>query len=521
MSDDANVTADEIFTSDLSKPMPAAVKAARQVLRGEMPDDELANTETALAAAFALEHEDRLRRDFQRRAWMVCHRGIWREDRSGEAQRLLQSWSETRVFELVAAAATARDMSALRLAARRALTVRTQHALLEHAAIQAPLATDGRGWDPDPGRLATIDGTVIDLRTGQARPAAPADHITLSCGVPYDPAATCDTFRAFILAISDDDAAQARLLQLLAGYAATGHTSEQIFAVLIGTGSNGKSTLLEVLRYVLGDHAVTIPFSVLVRDRDVRSIPVEIAQLPGRRFCCASELRGGATLDEGRIKALSGDDTLMARGLYQAPIEFRSQAKLVLACNKLPAVADNSHAFWRRALVIPFRRTFDGATRDNNLSEKLRAEGAGILNWIIEGAIAWHRDGLPRVEAVEVARDDWRASQDIIAQWADVTLRVDHEGRLKAREAYHTFSAWATAEGLSDRERPGSRTFGSWMAEHFTRIKAKTGMVYLVSMMQGEGIEAIPVNPLTRAQERDYANTLHTLHPPPGGTRRV
>lgn len=519
MSDD--LTDDDVFTSGLSAPMPAAVKAARQAIKGEDANDELANTEAALASVFAFAHADRLQYDYRRRCWMVCDRGLWREDRTGEAQRLLQSWCETRVFEQVASAMTNRDANAMRTAARRSLTARTLRALLELASTQLPLANSGDAWDVDPSVLATVDGTVINLRDGGTRRASPDDRLTLRCGVPYDPAATCDTFRAFVTAVCDDDQAQVRLLQLLAGYAATGATSEQVFAILIGSGSNGKSTLLEVWRYVLGTYGATIPFHILLRDRDTRSIPVEIAQLPGRRLACASELRGGAMLDEGRIKALSGDDTLTARGLYQAPFEFKSSAKLVLACNKLPRVDDRSHAFWRRAIVIPFKRTFDGATRDHHLSAKLRAEGSGILNWIIEGAVAWYGEGLPKVAAAEVAKADWRESQDLIAQWADVTLKADSEGRLKASEAYHAFCTWATAEGLSDRERPGNRTFGEWMGERYTRTKSKTGWFYQVSMVTGDGLEPDPVNPLTRTQGESSPNTRHTRHPSPVGGLRV
>ncbi|MDP3719345.1 MAG: phage/plasmid primase, P4 family [Acidobacteriota bacterium] len=517
----SDLTADDIFTSGMSAPMPAAVKAVRKVAKGEDLDDELANTEAALASLFAFAHADRLQYDFRRKCWMVYDRGIWRQDRTGEAQRLLQSWCETRVFDQVASAMTNRDASAMRNAARRSLTARTLRALLELASTQLPLANSGEAWDVDPFLLVTIDGTVIDLRDGRSRRATPDDRLTLRCGVPYDPAATCDAFRAFVTAVCDDDPAQVRLLQLLAGYAATGATSEQVFAILIGSGSNGKSTLLEIWRHVLGTYSATVPFHILLRDRDTRSIPVEIAQLPGVRMAGASEVRDGAMLDEGRIKALSGDDTLTARGLYQAPFEFKSRAKLVLCCNKLPRVDDRSHAFWRRAIVIPFKRTFDGSTRDNSLSEKLRGEGAGILNWIIEGAVDWYREGLPKVAAAEVAKADWRESQDLIAQWADVTLKADTEGRLKASEAFKAFCDWATAEGLSDRERPGSRTFGEWMSDHFVKNTSNKGRSYQASIVKGEGLEADPVNPLTCAQGESSTNTLHTLHPSPTGGLRV
>jgi putative DNA primase/helicase len=265
---------------------------------------------------------------------------------------------------------------------------------------------------------------------------------------------------------------------------------------------------------VMGDYAAVLPFATLAKDRDIRSVPVEIARLPGRRFVRASEIRGGVALDEGRLKSITGEDTLSARGLYQSPFEFRSVAKLWLAVNKLPRVDDRGHAFWRRAIVLPFRRTFDGSTRDNRLKDKLQAEGAGILNWLIEGALMWQRDGLPRgVEAADRARDDWRESQDLIGQWAHDHVVSDTAAATKAAQAFAAFKTWATTEGLSDREIPGSRTFGEWMGENFKRARRRGGIVYECRVVvQGAGLEAVSGNPHTRAQEGDSPKALHTIH---------
>lgn len=516
MSADANdmdIHADDIF-SQMSKPMVAAVKAARQVMKGEAPDDELKNTESALAAHFSVEMSDRLRYDYRRRCWMQCERGIWREDRTGGAMRALQGWAESRLFEQVAAAATRRDMQEVARVAKRALSARALKNLLELAASQAAMADGGDEWDADPWLIVTKDGTAIDLRTGASRAATPNDRVTLPLGVAYDKDQACPTFDAFVRAICSHDEQRVRLIQTFAGYSLTGGTSEQKFAILIGSGANGKSTLLEILAYVMGELSAVLPFSALMRDRDTRSVPVEVARLPGRRFVRASELRGGSPLDEGRIKALTGGDVIMARGLYQAPFEFRPCGKLWLACNKLPRVDDRSHGFWRRALVIPFERTFDGADRDDALPEKLQSEGPGILNWIIEGARVWQRDGLPTVTAVEAAKSDWRESQDIIGQWADGVLVACPGARLRAADAYRLFSEWATAEGMSERDIPKARSFGEWMGERFTKTKVKSGAVYAAKVV-GDGLEADPGNPPTRAHEESVPKSHHTHHPPP------
>ena len=508
------ITAADIFTSDLSKPMPPAAKAALQVVRGDAPDDELAGTEAALAAEFSVAFGDSLRFDFRRRLWMRCDHGAWHEDRTAGALRQLQSWAETRVFEQVARAVSKRDMVATAAAAKRALSARALRNVLDLAAAQIAMADDGKGWDPDPWLIVTRDGTAVDLRTGEARTATPADRVTLTLGVTYDAGATCPTFLRFLRDVCDDDPALVDLVHKAAGYSLSGDTREQKFFICFGNGANGKSTLLEALAFVMGDLAAVIPFSVLMRDRDTRSVPVEIAQLPGRRFVRASELRAGSPIDEGRIKAMTGGDVLKARGLYQMPFEFRPIAKMWLACNSLPRVDDRTFSFWRRAIAIPFTRTFEGASCDPQLSHKLQAEWSGILNWMVKGALAWQREGLPQAEAARAVTQDWRESQDMIGQWASTCLVTHVDGRLKAADAYRRFGAWAEAEALTERERPGRRTFGEWMAQHFTRKSTASGKVYLARLVDGEGSDALTGNPLTRAQGEDLPGTLNTLNYP-------
>lgn len=477
------VTADEIF-GPASKPALAAVKAMRRVIGGEAPDDELNETDAAIVAAFAVDHADRLQFDHRLMAWMVHHGGVWRRDTSAEAVRMFQSWAETRAFERVTAAATARDLDAVRRAVRRVLSASAIRRNVELAKAQSLLATDGTGWNPDPWVLGTADGRVVNLETGAFRPARPSDRLTLTTGAPLDMSITCDRWRRFIAEVSDDDKETAELLRLALGYSVTADVSEQAFFVLLGSGANGKSTLLETVAAVLGDYAGLLPFSVLTRDRDARAVQAEIAQLPGVRFARASELAENKYLDEGRMKSLTGGDPISCAHKFGRPFTFRPSFKLWLGVNHRPRVSDRSHGFWRRAVVIPFTRTF---TIDKTLDHKLRDEAPGILAWLVEAAMDWRRNGLSRPPSVEAARDEWRADEDLIGQWADLALSADPESRLGAADAYGAFAAWAEAEHLSERERPGRRIFGEWLAERFPRDKDQNGRFYRLRLKGVKG----------------------------------
>jgi hypothetical protein len=114
------MSADEIFREP-SIPMLAAVRAFAHIRRtGQAPDDELKDTDAALAAEFSVAHADRLQFCYRRNEWMVYGNGVWTPQRSGDALRALQGWAETRAFEQVTQAATARDMEAVRRTVRRA-----------------------------------------------------------------------------------------------------------------------------------------------------------------------------------------------------------------------------------------------------------------------------------------------------------------------------------------------------------------------------------------------------------------
>lgn len=506
------LTAADIDFGALSKPMPAAVKAARQVIAGDVPDDELQNTDTALASAFAVEHFDKIKWDTRRQAWMVCEpSGLWRPDATLAAPRLFQGWCEDRAFSQVAEATSKRDIAAVRQATQRTLTARAQRQLLDLARHQEPLADAGDSWDPNPYAFATAAGQFIDLKTGGIRALQPGDRITKACRVEIDPSARCDRFRRFVAEITNDDEPLIDLLTKALGYSMAGDINEQVFFLCIGGGANGKSTLLELIAYLLGDLAGTLPFSTLTRDRDTRSVQAEIADLPGSRFVRASEVREGAYLDEGRLKSLTGGDPMTVARKYAHPFTFHPTFKLWLAVNHRPRVSDRSHGFWRRAVPIPFERTFAG---DKRLEHVLRDEGPGILGWLVDACLQWQAHGLPRPGASEEARQAWREGEDVIAQWAEGALVAEPSGRLKAAEAFKLFATWATAEGLSDRERPGCKAFGEWMAARFANKKANIGRVYAARAVTSDASDLSSGNlPLARA--REGVSTYRHHHPSP------
>ena len=101
--------------------------------------------------------------------------------------------------------------------------------------------------------------------------------------------------------------------------------------------------------------------------------------------------------------------------------------KLFLSCNHKPKVTDDSHGFWRRVHVVPFTQRFK---KDQSLLDTLRSEGAGILNWMIEGCLLWQDHGLMAPTGVVAATSKYERESnplnDFLEEQCEKVTRSSH-----------------------------------------------------------------------------------------------
>ncbi len=192
------------------------------------------------------------------------------------------------------------------------------------------------------------------------------------------PAGRCPRWERFLAEIFAGDLELVEYVQRFVGYCLTGDTREQTLAVLHGFGCNGKSTLLTVLKRLLGDYAMTAPFDTFMRARSDHGPGNELARLRGSRLVTASESGEGKRLDEATVKEITGGDTIAARFLYGEHFEYTPQFKLILVTNHRPKVDGADDAIWRRIRLVPFEENFEGR-EDKTLTATLHHELPCIL----------------------------------------------------------------------------------------------------------------------------------------------
>lgn len=305
-------------------------------------------------------------------------------------------------------------------------------------------------WDSDPWLLG-YPGGAVDLRTGKSLEPDPNTLITKHVAVGPNQS-TAPIWERFLREATDGDDAMIEFLQRWCGYCLTGDIREHALIFLYGPGGNGKSVFLNTVARIMGDYSTTAAMDTFSATRSERH-PTDLALLKGARMVSASETEEGRAWAEARIKQLTGGDPVTARFMRQDFFTYQPEFKLTIVGNHAPALANVDDAARRRFNIVPF--TVKPENPDRELEEKLKAEWPAILNWMVQGCLAWQKDGLKRPDSVREATDEYFEQQDLTRQWLEECTILEPGNRHRFETSADLFSSWenfARANG----ETPGT-----------------------------------------------------------------
>jgi putative DNA primase/helicase len=300
-------------------------------------------------------------------------------------------------------------------------------------------------FDKRPYLFNCPNGTV-DLQTGKLRPHAAKDLLTQLCKVPYDPAARCPQFDAFLRTIMLDDEEMIRYIGRIFGLATIGELIEQNLFIFHGEGANGKTTLVRCLLDVMGgSYAIQANRHTLLRKAQSDRQGGAVMDLDGARLAVVTEIEEGERLDEAAVKGLTGGDRQRDRKLYENNREFDPTATVVMAVNDMPEIRGTNHAIMRRIKKIPFDHVFEeekGAPRINWAKKLATEEGPGILAWLVRSARDYLRDGMEEPEKVNLKTEEYFQDQDSVGQFKEQNLIESKYGELPATPLYKEYVEW-------------------------------------------------------------------------------
>lgn len=453
---------------------------------GKYPDNDAGR-----AAQFCERWHHDVRYVPERGFWLTWEQR-WTRDINGGLNRRAMKLADEQIRAAAARPAVTQDD--IRAKARAVLDARqwgnrrVMAPMLELAASMPKVQCRVADLDADPFLLGTPNA-VIDLRTGEAESHRRHQMVTMVTRAIYSPSAVAERWLQFIEEVFPDPELR-RWVWKAVGYSATGDMGEEVFFVLHNTGRNGKSKFVNALAYVLGDYARTAGTCLAVADDRGGDAKREKADIVGVRFLRAPEAEARQKLNVRLIKDITGGDPLSAEAKYEAPFNFLPACKLWWAVNEKPKIHEVGPAIWERIRLIPFERYFAPHERDTKLEEKLRGESSGILNWIIEGARLWKKEGLADVPAkVRAAVDEYRSEEDSLADFIDSHVVAAGGALLGHAEVFKRYLDWAAESGITKSKMSTVGLRDMLVARGWVRSTSRLG----ASRIVWEGVALKPV----------------------------
>lgn len=265
--------------------------------------------------------------------------------------------------------------------------------------------------------------------------------------------------------------------------------------ILKGAGSNGKSVVFETLKGLLGEENIkTIPLSELISGSERKQ---NIASINGKRLNYCSEIQTqefGKNVDA--LKALISGEPVEVRLVYINNFTARNIPLLMANANRMPYIKDWSHGLSRRIIILPFDVVLEEREQNKQLSNELRKEYPGILNWILAGRqrLIANNYQFSVSQALQDTVDEYQSESSTVLQFMKAKdynrslLEIQREPRwLEAQKLWFAYVKWCAENNITPESM---KKFGMVLVEAgFSKKKTPDGMLYAVYVVNERPIK--------------------------------
>lgn len=288
--------------------------------------------------------------------------------------------------------------------------------------VQRTNLTDTEWFDETSFKKVNFKNCILDLQTRKTMERTPEYGLRYVLNYNYDPEAICPTFDKFMKDVFCGDETLINMVLEYIGYAMS-NDDYWIHKALVleGSGSNGKSTLIEVIKALIG------PGNYCTANLENLKKEQYLQRLDGKLLNIAEETPIHSLKESSLFKILTSGGEVDARMLFKSPYSMKNRAKFIFACNELPAATDTTHGFIRRFLVAPFNVRFSHETNniDPFILSKILKEMPGIFNRVIAAyyTLSARGDFVESQSSIE-RLEDYKNEIDPTANWITDTINI-------------------------------------------------------------------------------------------------
>lgn len=309
--------------------------------------------------------------------------------------------------------------------------------------------------------LIGYENGIYDLGKNMFRNGLPDDYISLSTRNIFIKYSTNMKFlneiKIFLKQIIPNENIRKYFIIALSTCVA-GYTRDEKFYILTGSGSNGKSLLMDLMKYALGEYFMPCATSIITKKRgNSNETSPEKVRMKGKRCGIFQETASDEKINVGIMKEFTGGDTILMRDLFKGAndmIELKPQMKFFLTCNILPEIPSTDDGTWRRLRVIDFVSKFvDNPNEkkkyeykiDIRMKEKIKEWGPVFLSFLINIYMnEYLTNSLKEPNEVMLSTNKYKANNDVIQEFYSKKLIItnDKTDIIYKEKLYTDFINW-------------------------------------------------------------------------------
>lgn len=290
-----------------------------------------------------------------------------------------------------------------------------------------------------------LKDSILDIQTMESYPYSPSFIINNKIDYNYNKDAYSEIMDRTLDNVSCHDPQIRTLLEEMIGYTLYRSNNMQTAFILTGGGSNGKSTILDIIKKLLGKQNYT---TLDLRELESEFKPAELYN----KLANIGDDISAKYLETSSIfkKVVTGEGFLAARK-YGQPFELENYSTQIFCANELPPVGDKTDGFSRRLTIIPFNARFSNTDPDYDpfIQDKLEEDEAMeyLLKLAIEGLrrVLYKREFTKSTKG-ELEKLEYIKSNNNVLQWISEGPKIENEA---VDDVYQVYRLWCSNNGVN------------------------------------------------------------------------
>jgi putative DNA primase/helicase len=323
-------------------------------------------------------------------------------------------------------------------------------------------------------KYVNLANGLFNLETMTLEAHRPDLYFLAQLPFAYDPDPECPNFERYLESSLVDEAGapDGQMINLVCqalGYSMTARTDLQAAFWCVGKPASGKSTLISLIRNLMGSLHTTIDLNQLGTNRFL------LSGMVGKRAVTFTEASANTVLDDALFKAVvGGTDELQADVKNKTAITFVPEAKLWWAMNEAPRTKDRTGALLRRLRPILFPRTIPQEKRVANLDERLASELPGIFNLcMMRYRIAVEAGDLIRPAASQQWLSEYERRNDTERTFIEDMCVTEADATVASSYLYQSYKSWCEDNGFKPKNM--NQAAEDWQRLGLTKLRKNDG----------------------------------------------